>query len=64
MGMAMGGAFGNMAQNLNPPQPAAPATPAAEDPITALKKLKEMLDLELITQADFDAKKADIMGRM
>jgi len=41
-------------------------TPGAvtDDPVTALKKLKEMLDLGLIEQAEFNAKKAEIMSRM
>ena len=36
----------------------------ADDPVATLKKLKEMLDLGLIEQAEFDAKKAEIMSRM
>jgi len=43
-------------------QPVAPATPTAQDPIAKLKKAKEMLDLELITQADYDALKAKALG--
>jgi len=43
-------------------QPVAPATAPAEDPIARLKKAKEMLDLGLITQADFDAVKAKALG--
>jgi len=43
-------------------QPVAPATPAAEDPIAKLKKAKEMLDLGLITQTDYDAVKAKALG--
>ena len=43
---------------------AASPTPAADDPVATLKKLKEMLDLGLIEQAEFDAKKAEIMSRM
>ncbi len=35
-----------------------------DDPIATLKKLKEMLDLGLIEQAEYDAKKAEIMSRM
>jgi hypothetical protein len=34
------------------------------DPVATLKKLKDMLDLGLIEQAEFDSKKAEIMGRM
>src|SRR4249919_1757155 len=43
-------------------QPVAPAAPAADDPVAKLKKAKEMLDLGLITQADFDAVKAKALG--
>lgn len=43
-------------------QPVAPAAPAAEDPVARLKKAKEMLDLGLITQADYDALKAKALG--
>ena len=40
----------------------APAAPAAEDPVAKLKKAKEMLDLGLITQDDYDALKAKALG--
>jgi membrane protease subunit (stomatin/prohibitin family) len=43
-------------------QPAAPPAPAAEDPVARLKKAKEMLDMGLITQADYDALKAKALG--
>ena len=43
-------------------QPVAPAAPAADDPIAKLKKAKEMLDLGLITQDDYDAIKAKALG--
>lgn len=36
----------------------------ADDPVAVLKKLKEMLDLGLIEQAEYDAKKSEIMSRM
>jgi membrane protease subunit (stomatin/prohibitin family) len=39
-----------------------PTPPPAEDPVAKLKKAKEMLDLGLITQADFDALKAKVLG--
>jgi membrane protease subunit (stomatin/prohibitin family) len=71
MGMAAGGVFGNMAQQMFTPmqqQTQAPATPQtsvdANDPVAKLKKLKEMLDLGLIEQAEFDAKKTEIMSKM
>jgi membrane protease subunit (stomatin/prohibitin family) len=58
LGMAGGmmGGIGNLQQ------PVAPAAPPAEDPVAKLKKAKEMLDLGLITQADFDALKAKVLG--
>ncbi|MCL2806312.1 MAG: SPFH domain-containing protein, partial [Treponema sp.] len=40
------------------------AASSGGDPLASLKKLKEMLDLGLIEQAEFDAKKAEIMNRM
>lgn len=39
-----------------------PVAPAADDPVAKLKKAKEMLDLGLITQADYDALKAKALG--
>jgi membrane protease subunit (stomatin/prohibitin family) len=41
-----------------------PPPAVGEDPVSKLKKLKEMLDLGLIEQTEFDAKKAEIMSRM
>jgi membrane protease subunit (stomatin/prohibitin family) len=41
-----------------------PNTGTADDPVATLKKLKDMLDLGLIEQAEFDAKKTEIMNRM
>src|SRR5687768_17955790 len=43
-------------------QPVTPAAPPAEDPVAKLKKAKDMLDMGLITQADFDAVKAKVLG--
>ena len=58
LGMASGmmGGIGSMQQ------PVAPPAPAADDPIAKLKKAKEMLAMELITQADYDALKAKALG--
>lgn len=57
MGMnAVGGAMGMMQQQ---PQQ---ATPAAEDPMAKLSKMKQMLDAGLITQTDYDAAKNKILG--
>ncbi len=36
--------------------------PITEDPIEQLKKLKELLDMGILTQAEFDAKKKQILG--
>lgn len=44
-------------------QPVAPA-PVQEDPVAVLSKLKRLLDSDLITQAEYDAKKREIMSRM
>ena len=44
------------------PAPAAPAAPAAEDPMAQLAKFKEMLDAGLITQEDYDAAKNKLLG--
>ena len=46
------------------PPPAEPQAPAQPDPIATLKKMKEMLDMGLIEQAEYDAKKAEIMSRL
>jgi len=61
LGMASGmmGGIGSLQQ---PVAPVAPAAPAADDPIAKLKKAKEMLELDLITQADYDALKAKALG--
>jgi hypothetical protein len=42
---------------------AAPAAPV-EDPMEKLTKLKSMLDMGILTQEEFDAKKADILSKM
>ena len=61
IGMASGmmGGLGGLQQPVAAP---APAAPAADDPIAKLKKAKEMLDLGLISQADYDALKAKALG--
>jgi len=45
----------------SPPEPVAPAPPQ-EDPVAKLTQLKQMLDQDLITQADYDAAKNKILG--
>jgi hypothetical protein len=49
-----------------PPPPAdAPQAPIApEDPTLKLKQLKQMLDEDLITKAEYEAKKAEILADM
>ena len=42
--------------------PPAPQPGGAEDPVAKLTQLKTMLDAGLITQADYDAAKASILG--
>jgi len=41
---------------------AAPAAPAQPDPIEQLKQLAELKDQGILTQAEFDAQKAKILG--
>jgi membrane protease subunit (stomatin/prohibitin family) len=61
-GVSLGSLMGQtLGQSLQPGQ-AAPAQ--KEDPLQTLKKLKEMFDHGLITQAEYDSKKAEILARM
>ncbi len=61
--MGIGMASGMMGGIGGLQQPVAPAAaPAADDPLAKLKKAKEMLDLGLITQADYDALKSKTLG--
>ncbi len=53
MGQMMAGMMGNQNQQ-----------PAANDPTAKLGKLKQMLDGGLITQAEFDAKKKEILAAL
>jgi membrane protease subunit (stomatin/prohibitin family) len=39
-----------------------PAPQQAEDPFAKLKQLKELLDMGVITQEDFDKTKGNILG--
>jgi membrane protease subunit (stomatin/prohibitin family) len=62
MGMAAGGSgLGGLIQPTTP-APAATAPAAAEDPYEKLGKLKKLLDAEVISQAEFDAAKAKLLG--
>ncbi|HOV97225.1 MAG TPA: SPFH domain-containing protein [Thermomonas sp.] len=60
--MGIGMASGMMGGMAGLQQPVAAPAPAADDPIAKLKKAKEMLDLGLISQADYDALKAKALG--
>lgn len=51
----------NMAQTLNT-QGAAKPTMSFDQQIETLKKLKELLDMGILSQQEFDAKKKEIMG--
>jgi membrane protease subunit (stomatin/prohibitin family) len=46
------------------PQPAAAPAPAEADPVAALSTLKKLLDAGLVSQEEFDAKKAEILSRL
>ncbi|MBS1208380.1 MAG: hypothetical protein H6R19_778 [Proteobacteria bacterium] len=61
MGQMMANTMGQAMNGLN--QPAA-AAPAAEDPTAKLAKLKALLDQGLITQADYDTAKAEVLKKM
>lgn len=64
MGIASGGIFGNMAQQTMQGQTISNPMTSANPAVEKLKQLKELLDLGLISQADFDAKKNDILSQM
>ncbi len=63
-GMGMGAAMAQMMGQAAQPTQASPAAQAAPDPMQKLKQLKQMLDAELITQEEYDAKKKDILASM
>ncbi len=64
VGMAAGslGGLAGLQQPVAPAAPAATAAPAAEDPVAKLTQAKQMLDAGLITQEDYDALKAKVLG--
>ncbi|GAB2895367.1 hypothetical protein GCM10027046_25700 [Uliginosibacterium flavum] len=65
MGQMMAGAMGQGMAGLNQPAATAPAAaPVADDPTAKLGKLKVMLDQNLITQADYDTAKAEVLKKM
>ena len=64
MGFAAGGVFGNMGQQTLQGQTIANPTMSGNPTMEKLKQLKEMLDLGLISQADFDSKKSELLSQM
>ncbi len=65
VGMGAGMNIGQMmAQNMNMPLGHQPAAAAGSDPMTKLKSLKELFDNKLITQDEYDKKKAEILSAM
>jgi hypothetical protein len=56
-------AGGGITINTPSHQPQATAAPV-EDPMEKLTKLKSMLDMGILTQAEFDTKKTDILSKM
>lgn len=69
MGMAAGSVFGSMAQQVFAPAQQTSGTnvevtAAKENPVEKIKQLKEMLDLEIISQEEFNMKKQEILNRM
>lgn len=72
LGDGAGLVFGmNFAQGLSPqagpapqatPPPAPAAGPSLDEQIEAVKKLKELLDVGILSQDEFDAKKKQVMG--
>jgi membrane protease subunit (stomatin/prohibitin family) len=61
MAQQMAGAMGAGVPGLGG---AAAAAPAADDPAERLGKLKTLLEQDLITQADFDAAKAEVLKKL
>lgn len=56
-------AFGKVMKRQDNKSSISPA-PAPDDPMERLKKLKQMLEAELITQGEFDTKKAEILSNI
>ena len=57
IGQAMTGALGGAAS-------APTAAAATEDPFALIEKLHKLLDMGALTQAEFDTKKAELLGRI
>ena len=52
------------APNAAPATPAAPSRPSPDDVANSIDRLKGLLDSGAITQAEFDAKKAELLARL
>jgi membrane protease subunit (stomatin/prohibitin family) len=64
MGLAAGGVFSGISEQMLSPMKESGNTENANDPVSAIKKLKEMLDLGLIDQTEYGTKKAEILKRI
>ena len=67
MGLTMGAGMGQVIPNMvnqTMGQAQAAPQPASVDPVERLSRLKEMLSKELISQEEYEAKKADILKEM
>lgn len=64
LGMAAGGIFGGMGQQTMQGQTIQNPTTGGNPIMEKLKQLKEMLDMGLISQAEFDAKKSELLSQM
>lgn len=64
MGMNMGAAFGGMVQQTFQQPLQQQTSPAVNPTMEKIKQLKEMLDMGLISQTDFEKKKQDILSQM
>ncbi|HEU5087169.1 MAG TPA: SHOCT domain-containing protein, partial [Roseiflexaceae bacterium] len=63
-GMNLGALMGQTLNQATQGNQANQANQAGPNPVQVLKQLKEMLDNGLITQAEYDTKKSEILGRM
>lgn len=63
LGLGATGTVSSITQEIFSPNNISKQT-TAEDPVEVLQKLKKMLDAGLIEQAEYDAKKAEILKRM
>ena len=68
-GMVMGAAIASSRAKKNQPQPVAPAAPVApvqevstNDSIEQLKKFADLRDQGILTDAEFEAKKKQLLG--